>query len=434
MTSVTIGIICLGLLFVLLLMRMPIAITMGFVGFLGFAWLRGADAAFGMAGVFPYDTWNSYLLSVGPLFMLMGHLCYHSGVSTDLYEAVHKWVGHMRGGLALATVGGCAAFAAVSGSSIATAVTMGSVALPEMKKYKYDRGLACGILAAGGTMGSMIPPSMALIFYGIITEQSIGKLFMAGFLPGITEAIFYMVTVYLLCLWKPELGPRGPVAPMKEKVKVLKKTAPILCLFVLIIGGLYFGLFSPTEAGGVGAFGAFTYSILSRRLSWDKFQLSLVNTVKVAAMVLLIVAGATMLNTFLAVSRLPTELGDFVSSLPLNRYVILAFILSFYLILGCFMDPLSMILLTMPIFYPLVIAMDFNPIWFGILIVRVCEIGCITPPMGMTVFVIKGIAGNTPVFTIYKGVLPFICADLLHLILLIAFPQIALFLPEMMTN
>ena len=432
MTPVAVGVVCLGILFLLLLMRMPIAITMGFVGFIGFAWLRGLYPAFGVVGVFPYDTWSSYVLSVGPLFILMGHLCYHSGVSTDLFEAVYKWIGHFRGGLAMATVGGCAAFAAISGSSVATAVTMGTVALPEMKKYKYDPGLAAGVLAAGGTMGSMIPPSMGLIFYGIITEQSIGKLFMAGFLPGLSEALFYIITIYVLCLVKPQLGPRGPVTPVKDRVKALKKTSPVIGLFVVIIGGIYLGIFSPTEAGGIGAFGAFAYSLLARRLNWSNFNLTLRNTVSVSAMVLLILAGATMLNTFLAVSRLPTELGDFISALPVNRYIILAFILSFYILLGCFMDPLSMILLTMPIFFPMVIALDFNPIWFGILITRTCEIGCITPPMGLNVFVIKGVAHDVPMFTIYKGVLPFLAADLVHLTLLIAFPQISLFLPEMM--
>lgn len=434
MTSVAVGTICLGILFLLLLMRMPIAITMGFVGFIGFAWLRGIYPAFGMIGVFPYDTWSSYLLSVGPLFILMGHFCYHSGVSTDLYESVYKWIGHLRGGLAMATVGACAAFAAISGSSVATAVTMGTVALPEMKKYKYHPGLATGVLAAGGTIGAMIPPSMGLIFYGIITEQSIGKLFIAGFLPGLTEALFYMITIYLICLWKPQFGPRGPVTPLIERVKALKKTSPVIGLFVLILGGIYLGIFSPTEAGGIGAFGAFVYAFLSRRLNRSNFNLSLRRSVTVSAMVLLILAGATMLNSFLAVSRLPTELGDFISSLPMNRYVILAFILVFYIFLGCFMDPISMVLLTMPIFFPMVIALDFDPIWFGILVTRTCEIGCITPPMGLNVFVIKGIAEEIPIFTIYKGVLPFLAADIVHLVLLVAFPQIALFLPGLMGN
>ena len=434
MTPVPIGIICLAILFILLLMRMPIAITMAFTGFIGFAWIRGLNPALGMLGTYPFHTWFSYILSVAPLFILMGQICYYSGISTDLYESAHTWIGRVRGGLAMATVGGCAAFAAVSGSSVATAVTMGMVALPEMKKYKYDPGLATGVLAAGGTMGAMIPPSMGLIFYGVITEQSIGKLFLAGFIPGILEAVFYIITIYLICTWKPLMGPPGPGTTWKKKVGSLKKTGPVFGLFLLVIGGIYLGVFSPTEAGGVGAFGAFAYAIIARKLKWNDFRISLTNSAKVTGMVLLIVAGVSMLNSFLAVSRLPYELGEFVGSLPMNRYVTLSIIMLFYVILGCFMDPISMVLLTMPVFFPMIIKMEFDPIWFGILVTRVSEIGCITPPMGLNLFVIKGIAKDVEMQTIIKGVFPFIVADILHITLLIAFPQISLFLPGLMAQ
>ncbi|MBN2060569.1 MAG: TRAP transporter large permease [Deltaproteobacteria bacterium] len=434
MTPVIIGIICLAFLFILLLMQMPIAIAMGLTGFIGSAWLLGFDQALGMLGIYPFETWSSYTLSVVPLFILMGLLLYNSGVSTDLYDAAYTWIGHVRGGLAMATVGGCAAFASVSGSSISTAVTMGMVAIPEMRKHKYDPGLMTGVVASGGTMGAMIPPSMGLIFYGIITEQSIGKLFLAGFIPGITEAIFYIATIYLLCTLRPNMGPPGPYTTLREKGKSLKKTFPIFCLFLLVIGGIYFGVFSPTEAGGIGAFGAFMYAIITGNLARPLFLESLRSTTKVVAMVLLILTGASMLNIFMAVSRLPTELSDFVGSLPLNRYIILTFILFFYLVLGCFMDPLSMMLLTLPVFFPLIIAMDFNPIWFGILVTRMGEIANITPPLGMTLFVIKGIAKDIHMQTVVRGIVPFIVADILHLILLIVFPQISLFLPGMMSH
>lgn len=432
MTPLNVGLIGIVILLALIFTRMPIAFVMALVGFAGFAYLRGLNPALALLGSVPYRTFANYDLCAAPLFILMGYLCFFAGISTDLYDTVHRWIGHLRGGLAMATVCACAAFAAISGSSMATAVTMGTVALPEMKRYKYDPALATGVIAAGGTIGVLIPPSIGLILYGVITEQSIGRLFLAGFIPGVLEAVFYIITIFILCRWNPSLGPPGPRTSLTEKVKSLQKTWIVLALFLLVIGGIYFGVFSPTEAGGVGAFGAFLFAVGKRRLNWQTFQSSILDTVKIGAMCITILAGATILTDFMAVSRLPSELGFIISGLPVSRYIIIVVILFFYLMLGCFMDPISMILLTMPIFFPLILALDFNPIWFGILVTRMGEMGCITPPVGINVFIIKGVAKDVPMYTIFRGIIPFLIADICHVALLVAVPSLALFLPNLM--
>ncbi len=432
MTSLTVGLIGIGILFILLFSRMPIGFVMALVGFAGFAYLTDFEAALGLLRTVPYRTFADYSMSVIPLFILMGEFCFFAGLSKDLYDTVHSWLGHLRGGLSMATVGACAGFAAVSGSSLATAATMGKVALPEMKRYKYDDRLATGSIAAGGTIGILIPPSVVLIIYGVITEQSIGKLFAAGFIPGILEAVFYMATIYILCRHNPLLGPPGPKTSLKQKIVSLKNTWVVLLLFALVIGGLYFGVFSPTEAAGVGAFGAFAFGLARRRLGWQAIKSSLIEAGKTTAMIFIILTGAMILGYFLAVSRLPFELASFIGGLAINRYLILGFILVIYVLLGCVMDSLAMILLTVPIFFPLITQLGFNPIWFGILIVRVCEIGLITPPVGLNVYIIKGVAEDVPMHTIFKGIIPFLIADICHVALLVAVPQISLLLPSLM--
>lgn len=432
MTSLTVGLIGIGILLILLFSRMPIGFVMALVGFVGFAYLTDFEAALGLLRTVPYRTFADYSMSVIPLFILMGEFCFFAGLSKDLYATVHNWLGHLRGGLSMATVGACAGFAAVSGSSLATAATMGKVALPEMKRYKYDDRLATGSIAAGGTIGILIPPSVVLIIYGVITEQSIGKLFAAGFIPGILEAVFYMVTIYILCLHNPLMGPPGPKTSLKQKIVSLKNTWVVLLLFALVIGGLYFGVFSPTEAAGVGAFGAFAFGLARRRLGWQAIKSSLIEAGKTTAMIFIILTGAMILGYFLAVSRLPFELASFIGGLAINRYLILGFILVIYILLGCVMDSLAMILLTVPIFFPLITQLGFNPIWFGILIVRVCEIGLITPPVGLNVYIIKGVAEDVPMHTIFKGIIPFLIADICHVALLVAVPQISLLLPSLM--
>jgi tripartite ATP-independent transporter DctM subunit len=432
MSPLEAGLVGISLLVVLLFSGLSIGIGMGLVGFLGMVYLNGMMPGLDIMGRTPYGTVTSYSLSVVPLFILMGAFCFHSGLSTDIYYAVHRWVGHFRGGLAMATVGACALFAAVSGSSLATAATMGRVALPEMKKYKYAVTLASGSIAAGGSIGILIPPSTILVIYAILTEQSIGKLFLAGFIPGILEALFYMVTIYIVCSRNPLIGPRGPSSSFKEKVFALKSAWGVFVLFLLVIGGIYLGVFTPTEAAGIGAFGALLFSFGRRKVTWKNFVASLQETSKTTAMMFLILIGAMVLGYFLAVTRLPFELSTFVAGLAVNRYLILSFIIVLYLLLGAIFSALAIIVLTVPILFPVVTALGFDPIWFGIIIVRMVEIGQITPPMGINVFVLKGVAGDIPVETIFRGIVPFLIADLCHVALLIIFPQIATFLPSLM--
>jgi tripartite ATP-independent transporter DctM subunit len=342
---------------------------------------------------------------------------------------MYRWLGFLPGGLAMATVGSCAGFAAVCGSAPATVATMGTVALPEMRRYKYDPRLATGCIAAGGSIGSMIPPSVALIIYAILTEQSIGKLFLAGFLPGVLEAFFYMITIYILCKRNPLMGPKGERVSFRQRILSLKGTWGVLALFILVIGGIYAGIFTPTEAAGIGAFGALLYALGKRQLSWKKFTDSLVETGKTTAIAFLILIGAVIFGYFLAVTRLPFELGSFVSELDVNRYVILGVIMLTYLFLGAVMSGLAVIMLIVPIFFPVIVALGFDPIWFGIITVRMMEIGQITPPVGINVFIMKGVAKDVPISVIYRGIAPFLIADILHVVLLVVFPQIALFLP-----
>jgi C4-dicarboxylate transporter DctM subunit len=431
-TPFTVGVIGICILLVLLFSRMQIGFAMGLVGFAGFAYVAGFAGGLGILRTVVYSTFASYDLSVIPLFILMGSLCFFAGLSKDLYDTVHSWLGQLRGGLAMATVGACAGFAAISGSSLATAATMGTVALPEMKRYKYDDRLATGAVAAGGTIGILIPPSVILILYGIITEQSIGKLFLAGFIPGVLEAVFYMVTIYILCKRNPLMGPPGPGKSLLEKVKSLKNSWIVLGLFVLVIGGIYLGVFSPTEAAGVGAFGAFVFGLARRRLGWQAFKSSLLDTGKTTSMIFVIILGAMILGYFLAVSRIPFTLADIVGALPVNRYVILLLVLLVYLVLGCIMDSMAIMLLITPIFFPLIVSLNFNPILFGILITRMTEIGLITPPVGLNVYVIQGVARDVPMQTIFRGIVPFLIADICHVLLLVTVPQLSLFLPSLM--
>ncbi len=417
---------------VLLLAGMHVGIVMILTGFLGFAYVAGLGPGLSVIGSSPFATVCKYGYSVIPLFILMGSFCFYSGIGRELYFSMYRWLGHLRGGLAMATVGSCAGFAAVSGSSMATVATMGTVALPEMKRYNYDPRLSTGCIAAGGTLGILIPPSITLIVYGVLTELSIGKLFLAGVIPGVLEAIFYMVTIYILCRRSPLMGPSGERANFMERLVSLKGIWGILALFILVMGGIYMGVFTAEEAGGVGAFGAFLFILGRRQLNWKSFGASLAETSKLTAMGLLLLIGATVFGYFLAVTELPFELATILAGLPVNRYIILGGIILFYLVLGCFVSILPMMVLTVPIFFPAVVALGFDLIWFGIIIVRMSEMGAITPPVGLNVFVIKGIAKDVPMYTIFRGIAPFLIADLFHVALLIAFPQIVLSLPNLM--
>ena len=427
-----VGILGIIVLIILIFARMHIGIAMALVGFGGFAYIVGLEPALGLLKTVPYTTFASQGLSVIPLFILMGSFAFAAGMSEDLYRTVHKIFGHFRGGLAMATVAACACFAAISGSSLATAATLGKVAMPEMRRYKYDAALATGAIAAGGSIGILIPPSVILIIYGIITEQSIGKLFLAGFIPGVLEAVFYIFTIMILTRRRPELGPPGPRATAGEKFRALLKTWEVGVLFLVVIGGIYMGVFTPTEAAGVGAFGTFCFAAMRRKMNWETLKTSLLSTTSTVGMLFMIILGAMILGYFFSVSRLPFELATWVGGLPVNRYVVLILILVVVLLLGCIMDSMAIVLLTVPVFYPMILQLGFDPIWFGIIVVRVTEMGLITPPVGLNVYVIQGITGER-MGTIFRGVAPFILADICEIILLIAIPQITLFLPSLMS-
>jgi len=426
------GIVGIVLLILLLFSSMPIGPVMALIGFIGFSYLVNPDASFSILGTSPYRTVSSHTMSTIPLFILMGMLCFHSELSKDIYTTIRNWVGKLPGGLAMSTVGGCAGFAAVSGSSMATAVTMGTLALPEMRRYKYDDSIACGCVAAGGSIGILIPPSIAFIIYASLTEESIGKLFIAGIIPGLMEAVFYMITIYILCKIKPSLGPPGPSSTLKEKLLSLKDTWGIIVLFILVMGGIYGGIFTPTEAAGVGAFGALLLGFIKKKMTSQKILLSLADAVKNTAMLLLMLIGADIFSYFLTMTQIPFMLSDFVVALPVSNAVTLWAILLVYIILGCIMPIIPAIILTIPIFFPVVTGLGYDPIWFGVIVVTMAEMGQITPPVGINVFALSGVAADVPLGSIFKGIFPFLVADIVRVILIFFFPALALFLPSLM--
>lgn len=426
------GIAGIVLLIIIIFSGMPIGIVMGFLGFIGIAYVGGIMPAFTSIGTTPYGQAASYGMSVVPLFVLMGALCFNSGMTTELFNTAYKWLGQLPGGLAIATIGAASAFSAVSGSSVATVVTIGTVALPEMRKYRYDDALSTGCIAAGGGLDILIPPSIILVIYGILTETSIGKLYIAAFIPGIIQAVMYMLAIYIICKRNPRLGPPGEKASFKEKVFSLKNTWAVVLLFFLVMAGLYFGIFTPTEAAGIGAFGAFVIAMARRQLTWKGFKESLLETGETTAMVFVILIGAALLGYFFAMSRLPNEMAALIANLAVHPNVIMAIIVFIYLFLGCIMSALAMIVLTIPIFFPIVIALGFDPVWFGIMIVLVVEMGQITPPVGINVFIMHGIAKDVPMYTIFKGIMPFLIVNLLNIAMIMIFPQIVLFLPDLM--
>lgn len=429
-----IAILILGLLFVLLAGGMPLGFAMGLSGFLGTLLLIDANAALALLGQTAYETSLTYNLSVIPLFVLMGYIAGEAGLNQSLYRACNAWLGHRRGGLALATIGACGAFAAICGSSLATAATMAQIALPEMRKYRYDDKLATGAVAAGGTIGILIPPSVVMVIYGLLTETSISALFLAGFVPGILTVIGFMAAVSVMTRIDPQLGPPAPRSAMPERLKALGSVWGTAALFLLVIGGLYVGLFSPTEAASVGACGAFLLGLVNRKTPRELLGTSLIDTVKTTAMIFTVLIGAILFNNFLILASVPNLVSDWISGLPLGKTAVLLVIVLMYFVLGCLLDSLAMILLTIPIVFPIVKALGYDPVWFGIIIVMVVELGLITPPIGMNVFVIKGMAKDVPLETIFRGVTPFIIAQVILILALIAFPGIALWLPSTMAR
>lgn len=432
MNPITVGIIGIFCLFLLLAMRMQIGFSMAVVGFLGFTVLASFTPSFSILGMEPYKIGASYSLTVIPLFILMGQFANHSRMGFEIYQTVYRWLGFLPGGLSMATIGACGGFAAISGSSLAAAATMGMVALPEMKRFRYDDSLATGCIAAGGTLGILIPPSTVMIIYGILTEQPIATLFIAGVFPGLLLAGLFILTIYIMTKMKPSLGPPGPKFTMKEKLYSLKNTWSILSLFFLVMGGLYTGWFTPTEAAGVGAFGAFLITIIKGKLTRSNLWASLTETTKTTAMVFLILIGAHIFGYFLTISQIPDQLSILATEAGLNRYVVLSLLILAYIILGCFMEGLAIMVLTIPVVYPMVLGLGFDPIWFGVIITLVMEMSLITPPVGVNVFILSGIAKDVPMYTIFRGIVPFWIAMVACVILVTSFPQIAMYLPATM--
>lgn len=429
MSSELIGILGILLLFVLLALKMHIGVAMALVGFLGMCLVQDTQSALYILSITPLSESQSYTLSVIPLFILMGQFAFVSGISEDIYKTVYTWMGRFRGGLAMATIMACGGFAAVCGSSLATGATMGMVAIPEMNKYCYDQRLSTGCVAAGGTLGILIPPSIGFVIYGILTEESIGKLFMAGLLPGLLLTALFLLTIYIQCRLHPEMGPCGEPTTWKTKISSLSGTWAMLLLFFIVMGGIYFGIFTPTEAAGIGAFGALIFTFARKRMNAKTFLQSLKETGMTTAMIFMIIIGANILSAFLGITGLPMLLADTMAALPLPKYAILAAILLIFLSLGCVMDCYAIMILVLPILFPVVQALQFDPIWFGVIMVIVLEAGLITPPIGLNVFVLKGAAPDVRLATVFRGIWPFLITMVLVIVLLTIFPQIALFIP-----
>ncbi len=431
MSPTIVGLIGIFALLILIFSKMPVGFLMALIGFVGFGFLVSFEASLNLIARDVFAVFGSYNLTVIPLFVFMGQIAFHSGISARLFDTAYKFMGHLPGGLAIATVWACAAFSAICGSTNATAATMAAATLPEMKRYNYKAGLATGVVAAGGSLGILIPPSVIFIVYGIMTEQSIGKLFIAGIIPGILLTLLFIATIVIWVMLKPDLAPRAQRATFREMIASLSGLVETLLLFLLVMGGLFAGFFTPTEAGGIGAFGTLALAVIKRNLTWKGFIAALFETTRISCMILVIVAGATIFGHFLAVSRIPFEIANWISGFDLPPYVIMFFIILVYLVGGCFIDALALIMLTVPIFYPVITHFGYDPIWFGVIIVLITQIGIITPPVGINVYVVSGVARDVPLEVIFKGSVPFLIALIIGTFLLIPFPQIALYLPSL---
>ncbi len=415
-----------------MLLRVPVGMAMGLVGVAGFGYLNGSGPALKIVGHTSMRTVTDWNFAVVPLFLLMGSFATTSGMSRELFRAANAFLGHLRGGLGIATIAACGGFAAICGSSVATAATFSRVAYPEMRRYGYPQSFATGVIAAGGTLGIMIPPSTVLAVYGLITEQDIGKLFIAGVVPGLIAILMYMATITIVGHARPGYLPAGARTSWRERLEAMRDVWATLLLFVFVIGGIYGGVFTPTEAAGMGAAGAFLIGVARRRLPWPDIVRSLLEATRTTAAVFTVLIGAILFGYFLTVTQTPQKVTEFLTGLGLGRYGVLALIMIMYLALGCLMDALAMIILTVPIVFPVIKQLGFDPIWFGVIIVMTVELGLIHPPVGMNIFVIKSVVEDAKISTIFYGVLPFIVTDILRLILLIAFPIIALWLPSKM--
>jgi C4-dicarboxylate transporter DctM subunit len=434
MDDLTLGIaftvILLGLI---LLIRMPIGFSMALAGAMGIYFIAGSKTLFNIISHTPFTTAHNYVFTVIPMFVLMGWLAAESGISTDLFIAMNKWLGWMKGGLAMAVSLACAGFGAVCGCSITTAVTMTAIALPEMRRHNYSDQLSTGILCAGGNLGFLIPPSIGFIIFGIITETSIGHLFMAGIIPGVILALLFCVAIYVICRIDPKAGPASPRLSLREMVKLPMGAWLMLLLAIIVLGGIYAGLFTPTEAGGAGAFATFVFGLAAKRLPWNGFVRALVNTVKTSGMIFILIIGAMIFSAMLALSTLPFALVDIIEGFSVNRYFVLVAILVVFIILGFFLDIMSIMLILLPVVFPVTEALGFDAVWFGVLTIITVLMGQISPPVGIVVYSVSGMVRDVPVMTIFRGAMPFFFVMALSLVLFIAFPQISLLLPDLMT-
>ncbi len=432
MSPLEIGIIGCAVMVFLLFLSMPVAFAMAIVGFLGYAIVVTPSAAVSMITMDLYDTFSSYSLTVIPLFVLMGQVAFHAGISRGLFNAAYHWMGRLPGGLAIATVGACSAFGAICGSGPATSATMAMVALPEMRRYGYNMELACGTVASAGGLGMLIPPSVVFIVYAIMTEQSVGKLFISGILPGLLITLLFSITIYIQCKLRPDLGPAAEPTTWRAKLASLAGVAETLILFLVVMGGMFIGLFTPTEAAAIGAAGAIVIALCKGQLTWRILNQSLQETVRTSCMVMFIVTGAIIFGHFLARTGIPFSLASWLAGLPLPGWAVMGLIIVFYLIAGCFIDALGLVLLTIPIFHPVVLQLGYNPIWFGVIIVVVTMMGVISPPVGVCVYVVGGIERGVPLQTIFRGSLPFLAALVVAAVILMIFPQLCLILPNLL--
>ncbi len=432
MSDVTLAVIGILFMFILMLIRMPVGFAMFFAGFVGFSVAVSPRAAFSILSTDIWQGFASYSLGVIPMFVFMGQIAYRTGVTVKLYNAAYKWVGHMKGGMAATTIAASTAFAAICGSNAATTATMGTIALPEMKKFNYDPILSTGSVAAGGTLGVVIPPSVVLIIIALQTEQSIVRLFVANIVPGLLLAFLFILTVIIVCIKKPHYGPVGPSSTVKEKLYSLLGIIEPLVLFIVVIGGLYLGYFTPTEAGAAGSFGALIIALVQKKLNWERFSLAILDTLRISTMVMILVTGAVAFGRFLTVTRLPYVLAEWAVELPVPPLLILSIILLIYIIGGAVMDALGFLTLSIPIFFPMAMVLGYDPIWYTVLICIITTMGAITPPVGINAFIVKGLVPDVPMEDIFKGVGLFMGAYVICIILLIAFPQIAMFLPSLL--
>ena len=436
MSPTVIGVIAIILMVAMFMTRMPVAYVMTMAGLLGFASLVSWGAGLNLLPRVFYESFSSYELTTVPLFVLMGQLAFNSGISRRLYATGYTFLGNTRGGLAMATVAACTAFGAVCGSSPATAATMATVSMPEMKKFNYSNELSAGAVAAGGGLGMVMPPSVVLIVYGILTEQSIGELFVSGIFPALMLTLLFIIAIYTTCTLHPEKGPCGERFSWREKFRSLAGLTDTLIIFVIVMAGLFGGVFTPTESAAIGVIAVLAVSLARRQLSWKAFVKSLEETLQTSSMILVLIAGAVVFSKFLAVTRIPFELASWIGNFDLPPFVIITIIVMIYFVGGCFMDSLGLIMLTIPIFFPIVTNLGYDPIWFGIIIVLVTEMGVITPPVGINVYVVYGVAQNAvPGITlesIFRGIFPFLLAVFAGIIILMIFPQIVLFLPDLL--